>query len=115
MGASTATDPARVLKDAHEHFNAGRSSQAEALCRGLLTEDPSNVDAAHLLGAVLLKGGSAMFAVLLLERAAAEAPDPEIRVTLGMALREAGDPAGSERELRSAVSTSPEDWNARLQ
>lgn len=115
VGASTATDPAHILQDAHEHFKAGRNSHAEALCRELLTEHPGNVDAAHLLGAILLKSGRAMFAVLLLERAAAQAADPEIRVTLGTALREAGDPAGSERVLRSALSDSPDNGDARLQ
>lgn len=44
---------------AYEHAVAGRVAEAEAVCRKILTSQPSRAEALHLLGGIAAKSGNA--------------------------------------------------------
>ena len=66
--------PQDLLQIGLEHHRGGRLRQAEAAYRSRLSQDPTDLDAAHWLGVLLLQSGQTDEAVLLLERAAADRP-----------------------------------------
>ena len=60
---------------AYEHAEAGRTAEADAICRKILTSDPTHAEALHLLGAIAAKSGNAPSAIELFNRALAAKPD----------------------------------------
>ncbi|MHA1113518.1 MAG: O-linked N-acetylglucosamine transferase family protein [Alphaproteobacteria bacterium] len=76
---ATPTADARLAR-AFELFSAGRMGDAEGLVRQVLTDDPKQPDALHLLGVIGTETGHAEAALPLLEQAVALAPArPEFR------------------------------------
>ncbi|HSU65335.1 MAG TPA: tetratricopeptide repeat protein [Tepidisphaeraceae bacterium] len=67
--------PQDVLQIALEHHRSGRLLRAETGYRTLLGRDPSNADAAHWLGVLLVQAGQPVEAIPLLERAVAARPE----------------------------------------
>ncbi len=67
-------DAGQALREATEHFQAGRLHQAEVLCRRLLQADPINAEGWHLLGMLGQRAGQYQAAAELVRRAIALAP-----------------------------------------
>jgi tetratricopeptide (TPR) repeat protein len=70
---ATSEDPGLIL--AIRCFNAGKTGQAEQLCRKFLIDNPANVSAIRLLAEIGLKVGVLVDAERLLERCLELAPD----------------------------------------
>lgn len=70
---ATSEDPNLIL--AIQRFNAGKTGQAEQLCRKFLMDNPANVSAIRLLAEIGLKVGVLVDAERLLERCLELAPD----------------------------------------
>jgi predicted TPR repeat methyltransferase len=116
MAATASTSVTRTaLMSARAEFESGRAAEAEAACRAILARDPRDADALQLLGEILLHAGRAVFAVPVLERAAALGAGAEALVVLGRALRETGDQEASERALTEALAADPASAEARMQ
>lgn len=80
-----------LLQIALEHHRGGRLRQAESRYRALLEREPSNADATHWLGVLLVQAGSATEALPLLEQASAARPrDAAFAHNLGQAYRALG-------------------------
>ncbi len=60
-----------LLEEAVRQHQAGRLEQAALLYQKILSADPANADALHLLGMVLLRQGQAQPAVELTRKAIA--------------------------------------------
>ncbi len=60
---------------AYGHAAAGRTAEAEALCREILASDPTHAEALYLLGGIAAQGGNARFAIELFTRALEAKPD----------------------------------------
>ncbi len=54
---------------AYEHAVAGRVAEAEAVCRKILTSQPSRAEVLHLLGGIAAKSGNASPAIEFFNRA----------------------------------------------
>ncbi len=73
------------------HFNAGRLPQAEAVCRRLLSVDPGDADALHLLGLIADRAGHRDAGIELVGRAiAADGRNAQFYANLGLMLESAG-------------------------
>jgi SAM-dependent methyltransferase len=97
-----------ALRAGAEHHRAGRWVDAARAYADALRQEPDNVDAAALLGAVLLRLDRAPDAVALLTRAHARAPDHALTaLNLGRALLATANPAGAERAFAAALLARP--------
>jgi tetratricopeptide (TPR) repeat protein len=91
------------------HFQAGRFSEAEKLCRQILAQHPTQLDAMHLLGVLAFKAGELEAAVALLGRVVANSPPrAEPYCNLGVALKAQGKLAQAILCYRSALAASPD-------
>jgi tetratricopeptide (TPR) repeat protein len=78
-----------LLKAGVEHHRVGRSSEAEACYRNVLTLQPNNAEALHLLGVLAHKRGRSDVAVELIRRALRQDKQNAIYLgNLAVALRE---------------------------
>ena len=88
--ASTPTNAA-LLNRALELHRAGRLDDAAAIYRQLLTDNPGNADAAHLLGLVFSRKNDVDSAIRLIRDALEQDPDnPIYHANLGNVLKDAG-------------------------
>jgi tetratricopeptide (TPR) repeat protein len=88
----------QLLFIARQHFEAGRFSDAEGLCRRVLREKRDSVDALHLLGKTLARAGRPQNAIPFLTRAADRSPDHfQLHLDLALACAQAS-------ELDSAIA-----------
>ena len=105
----------QLLDRAMEHHRAGRLLEAEALCRQILTAAPRNFGALRVAGDIAYQQCRIKEALELLNRAVEIDPQSATcRMSLGVALIAAGQPAEAEAQLRKAVSKKPdffEAWN----
>lgn len=101
--------PARAdLTIGLDHHRAGRWSDAQGCYRRVLTVDPSNPDAHHLLGLLALGRGELAEARGHFSRLVALRPRvAEYRSNYGHALRMLGEYPEAERELRQATALDP--------
>ena len=101
--------PARTdLTIGLDHHRAGRWSDAQGCYRRVLTVDPSNPDAHHLLGLLALGRGELAEARGHFSRLVALRPRvAEYRSNYGHALRMLGEYPEAERELRQATALDP--------
>lgn len=91
---------------AHER---GELSQAAALYRQVISEQPGNADARHLLGVTALQQGDDSSAIESIRSALSlEDGIPLYHSNLGAALRESGDVAGAIAAFRRAVELDPQ-------
>jgi protein O-GlcNAc transferase len=102
MNETATLDSARAL------HQAGRWQEAEAAYRRMLDADPRNVEALHLLGALLSQMGHFAAAVAVMERALQCRPaDPVLWNNLGNALKDAGRLADAEKSYRESLKRLP--------
>jgi predicted O-linked N-acetylglucosamine transferase (SPINDLY family) len=96
------------LARAVSQIGAGRLTEAEALFRDVLRDEPSNADALHFLGVVLGQRGETAAAIDNIRRAIALRPGaPAFHNNLGKALEGVGDLAGAVQSYRRAVELEP--------
>lgn len=90
------------------HTGAGRLAEAEALCRQILTVQPTHAGALHRLGVVALATGHYPAAVDLLSQAVTFLPsEPSFHSDLGAACRLVGQFDRAASSLRHAVALDP--------
>jgi predicted O-linked N-acetylglucosamine transferase (SPINDLY family) len=97
------------VAEARAHYQAGRKSQAEVICRGVVAREPKNDAAWHLLGVMALEVNREELAIQLFMRALDIAPQkPAYYVNLGAALHRFGKPQEASDALRMAISLKPD-------
>ena len=95
---------------AYEHAAAGRIAEAEAICRKILTSDPTHAEALNLLGAIAAKSGNASSAIELFNRALAAKPDfTKAHNNLGNALILSGRFGDAAKAFERALQLEPEN------
>jgi tetratricopeptide (TPR) repeat protein len=108
MGEAAAVD--HLLREAAEHYGAGRRDRAEALCGNILTADPDHLAALHLSAIIAFVTDRAAEGARLLNRVFTLAPDhaPAL-ATLGDALAVKGEREGAVDAFTRAVARQPQD------
>lgn len=102
-----------AIRAAIEHHKSGRSSEAEALYRRVLQEEPNHADALNLLGILSGEQGHYEAAVDLIGRAVAAYPSvAEYHASLGETYRRMGKLESAEASLRKALELRPADADA---
>jgi len=90
---------------AHQHHQAGRLAEAEALYRQILAAEPGHADALHLLGVVAHQFGRHAAAVDLITKAITAAPGvPAFHSNLGEAYRALGHIDEAIAAYRQAIT-----------
>jgi tetratricopeptide (TPR) repeat protein len=99
-----------LLKEAAEHYGAGRPDRAEVLCGEILTADPDHLAALHLSAIIAFVTDRAAEGAKLLSRVFVIAPDhaPAL-ATLGDALTVKGEREGAVDAFSRAVARQPRD------
>jgi tetratricopeptide (TPR) repeat protein len=104
----------KSLALAAEHQNAGRLKEAEHLYREVLRNNPTNVDALRLLGAVSMQSGRIYEAERLYRRAVANAPDFVLaQLDLGRALKEQNRLEEAIEQFRLVMKLEPNNIAAQ--
>lgn len=105
MASSNKLQIKQKLDDALVHHRAGRLPDAEKLYREILSVNPNQGDALHLLGLIGHKMGAHDAAIDLMERAAKQIPNkPDILSNLGIAYSAANRYAEAIQILRRAAT-----------
>jgi protein O-GlcNAc transferase len=104
------TSSAQALAEAQRLKDQGKLAQAESICRSVLTNEPDNARALHLLGATLhLLGGRQEEAIALLQRAVDVDPsNAAFWVTLGGNLAIAGQMPRATECFLKATQVNPD-------
>jgi len=102
----------RMLLQAVQHYGAGRSTEADALCTDILEQDPDHVTALHLSAVIAFISDRAAEGAKRLSRVLSLAPNhaPALS-TLGDALAVKGEQEGAADAFRRAVAQRPKDSN----
>jgi len=75
MGGGLETpNPAGLMAEARQHYQQGRSAQAQVICDRLLAREPSHVEALNLLGVIAQESGRYRLAIKLFARGIAADP-----------------------------------------
>jgi tetratricopeptide (TPR) repeat protein len=102
----------RLLTTAAEHYNAGRSDAAGALCGDILGGHPDYLPALHLAAVIAFSEGRMSEGSALLDRVFARDPNhAPAYVTLGDALAVEGEREGAMSAFLRAVTLRPKDAN----
>jgi tetratricopeptide (TPR) repeat protein len=103
-------DPERKqLVLAVEHQRAGELGKAENICRDILRQDPTNINATRLLGNVAAELGKHRLAARMLRNAIKLAPDfYGARIDLARALIEIDEPEECATVLQTAIRMHPD-------
>ena len=81
----------QAVAAAEQHLEAGRLAKAEAVCRQILTADPLNAEALHLIGVVACEAKQYELAVAFISKAVAiEGGRASFHTSLGRAYRMVG-------------------------
>jgi tetratricopeptide (TPR) repeat protein len=101
---------ARRLMQAAEHYNAGRSQPAGALCANVLADHPDHLLALHLAAVIAFGGGRMADGRDLLARAIQRDPNyvPTLE-TLGDVLAVEGEHKGAFAVFERAITLRPDD------
>jgi tetratricopeptide (TPR) repeat protein len=99
-----------LLREAADHYGAGRRDRAEALCSDILTADPDHLAALHLSAIIAFVTDRAAEGARLLARVFTIDPDhaPAL-ATLGDALTRKGEREGAVDAFMHAVARQPQD------
>jgi len=99
-----------IVREAAEHFAAGRPEQAEVLCTEALKAEPGHVPALHLAAVAAFVTDRAADGAALLNRVFTINPDhaPAL-VTLGDALAVRGEHEGAVAAFQRALHIRPDD------
>ncbi|TAN76374.1 MAG: tetratricopeptide repeat protein [Gallionella sp.] len=112
LAASGRAETAAIRKHiqaALEHHQAGRISQAEALCQQALRIDRNHPDALHLLGVIARQAGKYDMAAELINRAIRAKPsDPVYYNDLGIAYNASNRPEEAIASYRHAIAIKPD-------
>jgi tetratricopeptide (TPR) repeat protein len=85
-------DASQAIQVALDHHRAGRLSDAEIICRKILSQNPNQIEAVHLLGILAGQTGHVDAAIALFGRAIQANPDfAEAHFNLGNALAQKGE------------------------
>ncbi|WP_194476125.1 tetratricopeptide repeat protein [Bradyrhizobium sp. CCBAU 53338] len=100
----------RIVREAAEHFAAGRPDRAELLCTEVLRSEPRHLPALHLAAIAAFVTDRAADGATLLNRVFTIDPDhaPAL-VTLGDALAVKGEHEGAVAAFRRALRRRPDD------
>ncbi len=105
--------PPTLLSTAFAHHQRGEISQAAQLYRQIVSADPANVEALHLLGVASLQLGQPRQASQWLERAVALQPSSSaFHANLGEAYRAQGRLEQAEACFRLALRLKPDNADA---
>jgi tetratricopeptide (TPR) repeat protein len=97
-----------TLQQAAALHQSGRFAEAQALYQRILTADPSNADALHLLGVLAHQTGQHAPAEALIRRALARQPNAFLyHNSFGNVLRATGRAAEAEAAYRAALRLQP--------
>jgi tetratricopeptide (TPR) repeat protein len=100
----------RLLREAVEHYGAGRPHRAEALCADILTADPDDISALHLSAVIAFVTDRAAEGAVLLHRVFSLDPDHAPAFgTLGDALAVKGEQEGAVAAFERALASRPGD------
>jgi FkbM family methyltransferase len=114
--SATTDERLPMLEQALAHHKAGRIGEAAALYEAVLTANPDEPDALHLLGVVRRDEQRLDEALALIERAAGLLPSqPLFQFNLGMLRRQIGLLPEAEVALREALALSPDSVEAHLE
>ncbi len=112
---SAPNTPSPGLNDAVSLHEAGQLQDAEDAYRQILDAAPARVDAAHGLALVTLDLGRPEDAIPLLTRCTTVEPaNPSYRLSLGVALLQAGKTTNAEVQFRDLINTTPKMVEAHL-
>lgn len=104
-----------ALREAADHYHAGRYDEAQRICDQLLQQRPGNADALHMLGVLAIKRGKLNDAVPYFEQALAlQAKNPEFHANFGSLLSELKRYEDAMAELRRAIELKPGYGEAHL-
>ena len=96
------------LRDAVAHFQAGRLAEAERLCAEVLTQEPRNIIALHVLGVVHCQGGDlARGAELIGEAVRAGPGNAAAHYDLGKVWLAQGKPEDAAAAFAKALKINP--------
>ena len=100
---------ARLYALADQHHRAGRSGDAELACRQVLSIEPGNSDARHLLGVIALQSGRYDVAAQLLGQAVARnRHNAAYHANLGIAHRMLDRRGEAAESFRRALALDPD-------
>jgi protein O-GlcNAc transferase len=106
--------PQQIMQAAIRHHQAGNLAEAEKACRQVLSQQPKNADALHMLGVIALQVGKPDLAVELLRQAIAIHPAvADFHVNLANALRARGLLSEAIAADREAIRLNPRHAQAR--
>ena len=98
----------QAVEIARAHHQAGRLTEAEGIYRQILTQQPDQPDALHLLGVVAYQKGQADASIELIRRAIAISPlVAEYHSNLGNILKEQGQLEEAIAACRQAIAINP--------
>ena len=104
-----ARDVGRLVETGLTHHRAGRLSEAEALYREALAEDPENIDALHFRGVIAHQRGDYSRAVQLISRALSyNAANPSAHNNLGNAMAAQGNRLEALSAYLDALALQPD-------
>jgi len=99
-----------VLEAAISRHQTGRVAEAKRLCSDILSREPRNAVALHLLGVIAYQQGDTRRAITLIGKAIAIMPDyAEAHKNLGIALQDLGKLDEAVASYRKALTIKPDD------
>ncbi len=104
---------AEALHAAASHYQSGNASEAQRLCREILSVEPRNAKAHYYLGLALRSLGQSDEAVACYRQALAIQGDyADAHFSLGVALQHQGDWAAAADSYRDAIRARPDFFEA---
>jgi len=99
----------QALQRGLEHQQAGELAEAERIYRSVLTTEPNNAEALHLLGTIAAQVGKPEAAVELIRKAISLRPSSAYFLNnLGNALKALGRTKEAEESYRKAIAIDPD-------
>lgn len=110
---SEAMELSNALQLANGHHQAGRLSEAEAVCKQILGISPNHPDAMYLLGMIAYQIGMHDVAAVFFDQVIEVKPhDADVHNNLGVALMAQGQLAEATTSFQKAISLQPKHPNA---
>lgn len=103
----------KILAQAVKAHEAGRRAEAATLYRKVLSAEPENADALHLLGVAAYQSRDLETAVSLISRAISLSPRAHYFTNLGNALMDQGSVGKALSTFKEALALDPEQTEAR--
>jgi tetratricopeptide (TPR) repeat protein len=105
--SSVAGDVQAAMRQAQTHFDCGRLDEAEAVCRTVLSVNPRQIRALHLLSRIALHTDRVQLAIDSLRRAVSLEQRPDFYVELARILAHVERRDEAIAELERAVAVDP--------